>query len=96
MEYNLQRTHAEYILRAQWFITEQQWMQFYLDAGKLRDHPPVTTCCWMRRIDGDGPFSIDNVKCTTVHETGSPPSTTYRRITKTQKFKVWHVSGQYS
>ena len=95
-EYNLQRTHSEYILHAEWHITINEWMQFYLDSGKLRDHPPVTTTCWMRRIDPHKPFEIGNVRCSTVHETGSPPSEIHRRSAKTKTYKLWRRYGQYT
>ena len=60
-EYELQKTYAEEILRVPWLLTFNEWCQFFIGRQKLRDHPPVTTHMWARRIKSNMPFMTGNL-----------------------------------
>ena len=92
MEYQLQRTHAEAILRASWHLSYNDWLGFFLKNGKLRDHPPVTSTYWVTRIDRKGAFTLDNIRCSKLHEVSQPPTDIYRKSADGD-YRLWRKTG---
>lgn len=77
-EYNLQKNHAENILKASWKLTFTEWCELFLSREQLRDYPPVTTTRWVTRIDITLPFQVGNLRCGTKPEGGTFRTTTYK------------------
>ena len=87
-EFNLQKNHAENILKAVWLLTFNDWCQFFIDREQLRDHPPICTGRWVTRINNKKPFQVGNLRCGASPETGHPLTTTYKA--KDGKYVEWY------
>jgi len=88
-EYQLQKDHAESILRAVWLLTFNEWCQFFIEHKQLRDHPPICTGRWVTRKDRQKPFQLGNIRCGTSPEPGQPLITTYK-INAKGKWVEWY------
>jgi len=93
-EYNLQKNHAEHILKAVWLLTFNEFCEFFIEREQLRDHPPVCTGRWLTRIDNKQPFMLGNLRCGAKPEPGHVHTQTYKINTK-GKWVKWY-SGRCS